>query len=287
MPVHVDPPATNERSRLVEYKALPLEDFEIKAGDGGWTFTAYASTFGNKDHGGDVIQPGAFKSTLTNPNRDRPLLWQHQQGEPIGRELSIAEDKKGLLGTWEIIDTARGADAYKLLKRGVIRSMSIGYIPKTFDFTDGGDGRVLKEIDLLENSVVSVPMNDQARVQSVKSHCEVCHAAALAGSAAPKYDSLTLAQLAGVVTEVSDLFSERTKGLLAKLATGEHELTENKRADLEALLETFSRIDAVRHEAEEVLAHKPTIDPKNDQVSAIALALEMRRRRARILGVEV
>jgi len=171
----------------------------------------------------------------------------------------------------------------------VIRSMSIGYIPKKFEFAEGGENRVLKEIDLLENSVVSVPMNDQARVQSVKSHCELCHemAAKLAAEVVPVYDSLTLAQLAGVVTEVGGLLRERSGVLLGKLQAGELALTDAKRLDLEALLETFSGIDAVRHDAEAVLAHKPVIDSKNDTVSALALALEMRRRRARMHGVEV
>lgn len=273
----------------MDYTSLPLEDYELKAGDEGWSFTAYASTFGNQDHGGDIIQKGAFKATLANKNRDRPLLWQHIQSEPIGKEVTLREDTKGLLGTWQIIDTQRGSDAYKLLKSGVIRSMSIGYIPKTFEFTEGGDGRLIKEIDLLENSVVSVPMNDQARVQSVKSHCELCHemAAKLAAEVTPVYDGLTLAQLAGVVTEVSGLLSERAKGLLTKLQTGELSLTEAKRIDLEALLETFSGIDAVRHDAEAVLAHEPVIDSKNDSVGAFALALQMRRLRLKQHGVEV
>lgn len=274
----------------IEYKSLPLSDYELKADAEGWTFTAYASTFGNVDHGGDRIERGAFKATLKDPNRDRPLLWQHMQSEPIGREMSIREDEKGLIGTWQIIDTQRGSDAYKLLKAGVIRSMSIGYIPRKSQPDESGDVRVIKEIDLLENSVVSVPMNDQARIQSVKAmHCEVCHemAAKVAAEPAPGYDGLTLVEMTGVVTEVCGLLSGRAKGLLDKLVSGEYALTDTKRTDLEAFLETFSGIDAVRREAEAVLAHKPTIDPKNDTVSAIALALEMRRRRVRLHGVEV
>ena len=135
------------------YKSTPLELVEIKAGsDGSMQFTAYASTFNNKDHGGDVITKGAFAETLA-ARKFRPLLWQHDMREPIGIEKSLKEDGKGLLGTWHLVDTQRGQDAYKLLKAGAVRSMSIGYIPSEFAFEDGGDTRLLNKVDLLENSV--------------------------------------------------------------------------------------------------------------------------------------
>jgi HK97 family phage prohead protease len=158
----------------MDYKATPLEVIELKAGQDGWSFSAYASTYGNRDHGGDVIAPGAFDNSLKS-GRFRPLLWQHDMREPIGIEKSLKSDSHGLLGSWELVDTQRGEDAYKLLKRGALRSMSIGYIPEAFKFDDAGETRVLEEVMLLENSLVSVPMNDGARVQSVKSKfCPEC-----------------------------------------------------------------------------------------------------------------
>jgi len=152
-----------------QYLPIPLEDFELKAGEDGWEFSAYASTFNNRDHGGDIIDRGAFDDTL-KARSWRPLLWQHDMGEPIGIEKSLKPDRKGLLGSWELVDTQRGEDAYKLLKRGAVRSMSIGYIPVEWEWKEEGETRVLKSIDLLENSVVSIPMNEMAQVTAVKQH---------------------------------------------------------------------------------------------------------------------
>lgn len=149
--------------------AIPLDDFELKAGEDGWEFSAYASTFGNRDHGGDIIDRHAFDATLL-ARSSRPLLWQHDMSEPIGKEKSLRVDRKGLLGTWEIVDTQRGTDAYKLMKRGVVDSMSIGYVPESWEWQEEGKTRVLKSIDLLENSVVSIPMNEKAKVTAVKQH---------------------------------------------------------------------------------------------------------------------
>lgn len=292
------------------YLSTPLELVEMKAdSSGAMEFSAYASTFANVDHGGDIIEKGAFTKTLRDRNRDRPLLWQHDMRSPIGVEKSLNEDDKGLIGTWEIIDTAQGLDAYKLLKRGAIRSMSIGYIPKTWEWQNEGDNRLLKEIDLLENSVVSIPMNDQARVQSVKTLSDqesldtIIQAVVKAvreprpapaptskeaPAAAPGYSELTLVELANVVRDVVAAFGERTRDLLDKLSVGDFDLTEAKRTDLQALLETFSGIDAVRHDAEAVLAHKQQLpDPTPSQLSATALAIELCRHRLRARGVEI
>jgi uncharacterized protein len=95
---------------------------------------------------------------------------------------------------------------------------------------------------------------------------------------------MSTAELARLISEAGDLFGERTKSLLDKLSAGDFALTETKRQDLQAFLETFSGIDAVRHDAEAVLAHKS--DPKPSQ-SAFALAIELRRHRMRARGVEV
>lgn len=284
---------------LLQYLATPLELVEIKAGsDGKMEFSAYASTFGNKDHGGDIIKKGAFKDSLKARNF-RPLLWQHNMDQPIGIEKSLREDPKGLIGTWELVDTAQGNEAYKLLKAGAVRSMSIGYIPKDWEYERQGDepewmaSRILKAVDLLENSVVSLPMNEQAQVQNVKKMVEDAVKAALGKKdeddgeeKAVSYEEMTLAELAGVVSEVVDAFGVRTRGLLEKLSAGDFSLNESKRTDLQTLLETFSGLDSVRHEVETVLAQKSSTDPKPG-VSALALAIQLRQRRLRARGVEI
>lgn len=149
------------------YKACAFELLDLKSAAGGWSFSGYASTFLNTDEGGDIVMPGAFKTSLKN--RPRPkLLWQHQSSEPIGTVVSLTEDDRGLKGEWEIVDTQRGTDAYKLLKKGAIDSLSIGYLPVDAEFKDSGV-RELKEVDLLEVSVVTIPMNEEALITNVKS----------------------------------------------------------------------------------------------------------------------
>jgi HK97 family phage prohead protease len=278
------------------YLTTPLELVEIKAGSDGPEFTAYASTFNNTDLGGDIIRKGAFTASLRE-RKWRPLLWQHDMREPIGIEKSLKEDGKGLIGTWQLADTQRGRDAHTLLKQGAVRSMSIGFIPHEFKFDDQGETRILERIDLLENSVVSLPMNEQARVTSVK-HLDGLEMLldALENAAAkrekpnknqedaePKsYSDLTLADHASLLTEIAGAFGERTNDLLKKLSAGGYELTDAKRNDLHVFLETFSSLDAVRSDAETLLRDTTTPDPSTHEAGGLALAIELRRRRLRL-----
>jgi hypothetical protein len=249
----------------LDYSAIPLEVVELKAGKDGWSFSAYASTFGNLDHTGDVILAGAFDDTLVR--RDfRPLLWQHDMHEPIGIERSLKPDGKGLLGDWELIDTQRGSDAYKLLKRGAIRAMSIGYIPEVVEF-DASGVRIIKQIDLIENSVVSIPANEAAQVQSVK-----------ALDTAVPFENL-IAQIKGYLSfgldEAAALFDRRRAEYRAP--------TEAHIDALNALLEELKGAQ----ERAEGLLHADDEPTLVKAAEALSLRLELARRRARRAGVEI
>jgi len=151
----------------VLYKSVGFELEELKSrGDDGWSFTGYASTFGNVDEGGDVVLRGAFSSSLAR--RVPRLLWQHDMHEPIGKVLGLTEDDRGLHGEFKISRTTRGHDAYQLLRDGAIDSMSIGYIPDEQEFDEKSGVRQLKSVELLEISLVSIPMNGEARITAVK-----------------------------------------------------------------------------------------------------------------------
>ena len=145
--------------------------FEVASVDGeGRTLEGYAAAFGNVDAVGDIIHPGAFAKTITERGSQVKLLWQHQQGEPLGRVMALREDPRGLFIKAVISDTARGRDALALLKDGAIGEMSIGYDPVVFDYSqqDAKNIRNLREIKLHEISLVSFPANAQAQVTSLK-----------------------------------------------------------------------------------------------------------------------
>lgn len=123
-------------------------------------FAGYAAIFGHPDRGGDVVRAGAFARSLKR--RDAvPLLWQHQPGWPIGRIEYLKEDRRGLRVIARVVD--RGAAA--LLKEGAVGGLSFGYRVRE---AKGGSPRELTDLELVEVSLVTFPMQPRARVHAVE-----------------------------------------------------------------------------------------------------------------------
>ena len=144
--------------------------FQIKAVSDDGLFSGYGSVFGVIDSYKEVVAPGAFTKSLQR--RTPSLLWQHRSSEPIGVYTSIREDQTGLYVEGKLaLKTARGAEAYELLKMGAISGLSIGFLVKLFEYINNGEEKVrrLTEIDLWEVSLVTFPANDAARISGVKS----------------------------------------------------------------------------------------------------------------------
>jgi len=140
--------------------------FEVKDIDEQGIFEGYAAVFGNIARTGDVIEPGAFRKTLQE-NPQLPILWQHNPAEPIGLTVAAVEDNRGLRVKGQLnLETARGREAYALMKQGVLRGLSIGY--DTVKEAWEGTTRKLKEIRLWEWSLVTFPANPLAQVESIK-----------------------------------------------------------------------------------------------------------------------
>ena len=95
-----------------------------------------------------------------------PLLWQHQSGRPIGRIEYLREDKRGLRVIARLSGGAAGREAAALLKEGAVGGLSFGYRVRE---ASGEGPRELRDVDLVEVSLVTFPMQPKARVHMVDS----------------------------------------------------------------------------------------------------------------------
>lgn len=112
-------------------------------------FAGYAAVFDRADRSGDVIRPGAFASARPSV----PLLWEH--GGRAGSIERIEEDGRGL----RVIGAAGRPIAPGL-------GMSIGYRVRAA--RDLPQGRELLDLELIEVSLVRLPMQPLARVIAVE-----------------------------------------------------------------------------------------------------------------------
>ena len=150
-----------------------IYECEIKAStDDSGTFEGYASTFGNVDKGNDIVVAGAFRKSLRRrPYNKVKLLYQHNNNEPIGVFTSAKEDQSGLYVKGQLaMGTQRGRETFELMKMGALDAMSIGFKadPKSQSYDERKRRRYLKDIDLMEVSLVTFPMNDKAIIHAVK-----------------------------------------------------------------------------------------------------------------------
>ncbi len=151
----------------MDYKSF---DIEIKDIDQEGKFSGYASTFGNKDLVGDIVQKGAFLKTLQKGADKVLMLWQHDSDKIVGEFTKLHEDEKGLFfeGQLFIKNIQQATEAHFLMLKRLIKSVSIGFRIEEKAF-DQNNNRLLKEIDLIEISLVTFPANPEATIDRVKS----------------------------------------------------------------------------------------------------------------------
>jgi len=153
----------------MQHKLSPFDRLSVKFDDArpGF-FSGYASVFGLVDSYGDTIAPGAYSKTLQNRERPIQLRWNHYGGV-VGKWLTLREDEKGLYVEGELTPGHSVAqDAYALMKHGAVNGLSIGYRPIEAEQKDDGT-RLLKQIDLVEISIVETPADAAALIGDVKS----------------------------------------------------------------------------------------------------------------------
>jgi HK97 family phage prohead protease len=130
------------------------------------SISGYGAIFGTLDADNEIIDRGAFASSLAQSRRTgKPILmlWQHQESSVIGTWDSFSEDSKGLLCKGHILPTVqRGSEALALLAAKAIGDLSIGF--KTVRATRINGVRHIQEVRLFEVSLVSFASNSEACV---------------------------------------------------------------------------------------------------------------------------
>lgn len=148
-------------------KQINIDEIGFKFADSGMQFSGYASVFNGVDSYGDMIQKGAYEETLKNRQRPIRMRWNHY-GEVIGKWTTLKEDNKGLYVEGELTPNhSKAMDVYASMKHGAVDGMSIGYRVVSSEKLENGVN-LLKQIDLVEISVVEEPADLGAKIGDVK-----------------------------------------------------------------------------------------------------------------------
>lgn len=131
---------------------------------GSLRIAGYAALFGIADGAGDIIRQGAFTRTLAGRKDALPLFWQHRPEQQIGTVELAQEDGRGLRLIARIDNPQ--SRAVSALLAGAANGLSFGYRARAYRTLP--QGRLLEDIELLEISLVTRPLQHGARVHLIQ-----------------------------------------------------------------------------------------------------------------------
>lgn len=196
------------------------------------------STFGVKDHDGDVVLASAF-----TPGQPVPMVWAHDWSAPIGRgQVAVSPTEATFNGRF-FLETQRGDEAYKSVKAMAdLQEWSWGFRVLDGDRSvqDGEDVFVIKRAELYEVSPVLVGAGIGTRTTALKGY-------------GMEYEE----HAARVQDEIRELI-DRTKAGLAKRAADGHGLGERRRGQVDAVI---AALESATAELRGLMAQGSTVSP--------------------------
>jgi len=139
-------------SSFTKSEPLPTADGKIDS----ITIEGYAST-NDEDRHGDIVPASVWEAGIKNYLKNPVILAYHQHDEPVGRMTDHRIDERGLFVKARI--SAAAEDVFNLVKDGVLTAFSIGFRIIDAEYNSALELFVVKELELHEISVVSVPAN--------------------------------------------------------------------------------------------------------------------------------
>ena len=139
--------------------------FTIKAVDDDQRIIDGIASTPSPDRIGDILEPKG--ATFALP---LPLLWQHNAAEPIGHVTHAKVTADGIAIRAQI---AKGVlpridEAWALIKSGLVRGLSVGFRALDTEQIPNSFAVKFKAWEWLELSAVTIPMNAQASIHTVK-----------------------------------------------------------------------------------------------------------------------
>jgi len=146
------------------YSLLEVKNYD----DDQQVITGWATT-PEPDRYGDVVEPLGAKFAA-----ELPLLWQHRHDSPVGIVRFGKPTKDGIPFTASVAKIATAGAlkdlcdlAWQSVKEKLVRGVSIGFRALEYSYMDGGGIR-FTESEIFELSLVTIPANAAATIQTIK-----------------------------------------------------------------------------------------------------------------------
>lgn len=120
----------------------------------------------------EVIERGAFRSSIADGATDVMLLWMHDHAQPLARQsagnLEVRETPEGVRFAATLPNTTLARDAVELARTGVVKQMSFGFVALSdkWEQRNGEKVRVVTRARLHEVSLVGEPAYSQTSAEA-------------------------------------------------------------------------------------------------------------------------
>ena len=145
----------------------------------------YAST-NDTDRSNDVIPTSVWEEGIQNYLKNPVILAHHDHDDPIGRMTEHKIDTKGL---WIKARISAAAEIFSLVKDEVVTAFSVGFRIMDAEYNAAAEVFIVKKLELVEISVVSVPCNQNTLFSLSKAFSDADEYNNFKSQFAPKSDS--------------------------------------------------------------------------------------------------
>ena len=145
----------------------------------------YAST-NDIDRSEDIIPTTVWARGIENYLKNPIILAQHDHDDPIGRMVEHKIDSKGL---WIKARISAAAEIFSLVKDEIVTAFSVGFRVKDAEYNAAAEQFIIKELELIEISVVSVPCNQNTLFSLSKAFSDADEYKEFKSQFAPKSES--------------------------------------------------------------------------------------------------
>ena len=239
--------------------------------DGSVMIRGMAST-ADFDRAGDSISSEAWaKGGLKNFEKNPIILFNHDYDRPIGRATGLKITENGLEVEAKISKSAP-ANVCELGKEGILGAFSVGFRVKDADYITETDGLKIKDAELFEVSVVSVPCNQAATFSLAKSFDSISEYEEFKKTF---INSVELAEPSLAKDEKSLLASDAPDGANAQKETNMSEGINTPEVDLEAFAKKVAEETAAKiamKQAEQKAAEVKAVQEAEEKAAADAEA---------------
>jgi len=199
------------------------------------TIEGYAST-DDVDRQGDIVPASVWKKGIQNYLKNPVILAYHDHSEPVGRMVDHRVDSKGLWVKARISSAA--GEVFDLVKDGILTAFSIGFRIVDAEYDAAKELFVVKELELHEISVVSVPANQNTLFSLSKAFDTAEEFKSFKQQFAPESDSAkgleSSTEASGEIKKEWEMDPKQLEQMLADAANKAAELTAKAIADTQA-----------------------------------------------------